>query len=77
MKFENVSEAISYFGKSQAEIVMVEQKLKDLMTKYKEETKDYFGVADGEPINLVQLASIFSRVSAKTLISSDVTGAAV
>ena len=72
------TEAIAHFTGMQKEIVETEQKLKDLMGKYKQETKAYFGVSDGDPMNLIQLASLITKFSGKPVsVTPEVHGVGV
>ena len=63
MDFETTRDAIDYFVKKQAEIINMEMKLKTHLEVYKKETKEYFGVEDGKPISLTQLADLILKLS--------------
>lgn len=65
MDFKSLSEAVSYFTGLQAQCLEAERAAKDLLQRYKAETKAYFGTADGEPMNLIQLAALIEKLSAK------------
>lgn len=41
-----------------AELIELQKAATEALKKYKDRTKEVFGCADGEPINLVQLAMI-------------------
>lgn len=60
MKFETTDEAITYFANAQAEIVKKEVEWKEALNKYKAETKEYFGIEDGRPMNLIELVKIIN-----------------
>ncbi len=62
MKELSLEEAVKYFNDQQLEIVQTKSQLDKLTYEYKEETKQYFGVADGEPMNIVQLAAFVSKL---------------
>ena len=81
MQFKSHQDAITYFQNAQAEIAAIERKLKEIVVSYKQETRDYFGVSDGDPMNLIQLASLVQKLqgSKHPMVHDvhDVTGAAV
>lgn len=62
-KFATVDDAITYFTGFAARITALEAEKNQLLQRYKQETKDFFGCADGEPMNIVQLAMLIQRVS--------------
>ncbi len=68
MKFSNHCEAIAYFKKAQDQITAADQNLKALAAKYKKETKEYFGIEDGQTMNLIELASMIQMLSDKPAI---------
>lgn len=64
MKFETLQEAVTYFQGCQAHISHLEQQKHEALAKYQQETQAYFGVADGAPMNLLQLVALFQQVKA-------------
>lgn len=62
MTFTGPEQAIAYFQNLQKEIVETDKKLKELISTYKTEQKQYFGISDGEQFNILQLAEMFLRL---------------
>ena len=72
MNFDSMQQALDYFTAFQARIVAQETELREKIREiqkplaesieqYKKETKQVFGIADGENFNLVQLLSAIER----------------
>jgi hypothetical protein len=55
-------EVIKELVAMQEGIVSLERELKHAVSDYKAKTKEYFGVEDGQPLNLVQLLMVMDRV---------------
>jgi uncharacterized protein YcbX len=62
--FPSLEEAIAYFQTFQAHIVDLEEQKKEALQRYQRETAAYFGVADGTPINLLQMARLVKKMQA-------------
>lgn len=64
MTFESFEAAVTYFQASMAHICHLEAQKTEALKKYKDETRAYFGVADGDQANLLQLVSVMLKVKA-------------
>lgn len=59
-----VNEKITELKKLQEEIVRLNQELQNKTAEYKAKTKAAFGLADGEPINVLEVVEMVSKVIA-------------
>jgi hypothetical protein len=62
MQFRSAEEAMLHFKEMQRQITELNSKRNDLIEQYKKQTKEYFGVSDGEALNLVQMAEVIMKV---------------
>lgn len=58
-----LDEKLEHFAALQKELLDKNQELTNLKERYKAETKEVFGVADGEPINIMEVVSMIKRVA--------------
>lgn len=61
-KLEEDIEILKGTMEQSAEYKAAKEKLKESLEKYKAETKAYFGVCDGETINIPQVADMVIRI---------------
>lgn len=69
MKFETVDDALDYFETCQKTIMDAQNTLSKLLADYKAQTKEYFGIEDGTPTNIVQLVRLIERFGPKTYMA--------
>lgn len=57
-----LAEKISYFQTKQAEILELNRQLEVKKQEYKAEMKAAFGIADGEPANVLEIVEAIQKV---------------